>query len=406
MPIARQLGFTAAVLLSFVAGSIWALRNAEKGDPPVAEHTLIPASGLNRFGTLKSEPEDFYPVAEFRQQAAIILGCHGELNTNPQLYMDIARAINGRTPLFGFVSSGAQARTGVELLRKNGLPADAIRFVSVPANTIWIRDYSPFMVRRQDNSIALVDARYIPGISGEKMRAFDDEVASHFASMLGLPIRSMPISADGGNLLSNGDGAVISTSEILLANQLLGYSKDQITDILTDMLGVRLWSFVPPLEGEATGHVDMFATFLAKNIVVVGQIAPETDPVNSARLDMAARHFQSMTTSLGPMKVVRIPMPSLWNNMWRSYTNIILANGILLMPSFSDIDPEMEDQIEETYQALLPGWEIKRILCDGLVQREGQLHCISYNLPKYVNLDGLYENAYPIDGGKLTSRPP
>lgn len=320
--------------------------------------------------------------------------------------MDIARAIDGRTPLFGFVSSDAQARVGVELLKESGLPLDAIRFLNVPANTIWIRDYSPFMVRRQDNSIALVDARYIPGATGEKMRAFDDEVASHFASMLGLPIRSMPISADGGNLLSNGDGAVISTAEILLANQLLGYSKDQITDILNDMLGVRLWSFVPPLESEATGHVDMFATFLAKNIVVVGEIEQERDPVNSERLDMAASHFQLMTTSLGPMKVVRIPMPPLWNSMWRSYTNIIMANGILLMPSFSDVDPELEDRIEETYQALLPGWEIKRILCDGLVQREGQLHCISYNLPKYVNLDGLYENAYPINGGKLTSRNP
>ena len=222
--------------------------------------------------------------------------------------------------------------------------------------------------------------------------------------MLGLPIRSMPISLDGGNLLSNGDGLVISTALPILSNRQFGYSKDQVSDIICDMLGARLWGFVPSLEGEPTGHIDMFATILAKNLLVVGEIDKNLDPVNSARLDLAAQNFKMMNSSLGPMKVSRIPMPPKVNNLWRSYTNVIIANGVLLMPSFSDVDSDIEDKAEEVYRSLLPGWEIKRINCDMLVRRQGQLHCISYNLPKYIDLKGLYESAHPVAAEKFTVR--
>jgi len=385
------------VILSFIAGTLWALNYfPDKEDESQAQNKTLSGS-INRYGIRRSEPEDFFPVAEFRQQAAIILGCHGAINSNPQLYVDIAKAIGGRIPLFGFVSSTAQAKIGVDLLMRSGLSRDAIRFIPVPANSIWIRDYSPFIVRRQDNSISLVDARYVPGNGQENIRVYDDEVASRFATMLGLPIRSMPISLDGGNLLSNGDGIVISTALPILSNRQFGYSKDQVSDIICDMLGVRMWGFVPSLEGEPTGHIDMFATILAKNIIVLGEIDPNSDSVNSGRLDLAAKNFKIMNSSIGPMQVVRIPMPPRLNNLWRSYTNVIMANGILLMPSFSDVDPKIEDKAEAIYRSLLPGWEVKRINCDMLVRRQGQLHCISYNLPKYVDLGGLYESAYPVD---------
>ena len=40
------------------------------------------------------QPEDFYPVAEFRKQGAILLGCHNQINLIPELYAEIAKAID------------------------------------------------------------------------------------------------------------------------------------------------------------------------------------------------------------------------------------------------------------------------------------------------------------------------
>ena len=45
------------------------------------------------------QPEDYFPVAEFRKQAAILLGCHNQINLIPELYGEIAKALNGKVAL-------------------------------------------------------------------------------------------------------------------------------------------------------------------------------------------------------------------------------------------------------------------------------------------------------------------
>ena len=66
------------------------------------------------------------------------------------------------------------------------------------------------------------------------------------------------------------------------------------------------------------------------------------------------------------------------------------------MTSYSDVDPVVENLAEEVYRASLPsGWQVKRINCDKLVALRGQLHCISYNIPNFISIDGLLEKAIP-----------
>ena len=79
-----------------------------------------------------SEPEDFFPVAEFRKQAAILIGCQNNLNKSSQLYVDIAKAVAGNVPLLGIVPTEAQALEGAEIMRQNGLPPQAMRFLVMP----------------------------------------------------------------------------------------------------------------------------------------------------------------------------------------------------------------------------------------------------------------------------------
>ena len=43
----------------------------------------------------------------------------------------------------------------------------------------------------------------------------------------------------------------------------------------------------------------------------------------------------------------------------------------------------------------LPNWEVKRINCDKLVKLHGQLHCISYNVPHFVSMEGVIRKSYP-----------
>ena len=339
------------------------------------------------------QPEDFFPVAEFRKQSAILLGCHNQINLIPELYGEIARAVNQRVPLFGVVSTEAQARSGAKMIRNMGLPPESMRFLIIPSNSIWIRDYAPFILRYDQENAFMVDGKYHTRTMREN-RKQDDFMCFELARMLDLPVRSIPLILEGGNFISNGDGLLITSAKTISVNQQGEYTNKQLISMFSDFLGVNGVCAVNHLKSEPNGHIDMFMTMLGKNLAVVAEIDPAVDSENSAILNEAARIVSSYTTSDGPITVKRIPMPPQSGNDWRSYTNIILANGALLMPSFSNVDPAIENRAEQVYQSILPpDWEVKRINCDKLVALRGQLHCLSYNIPKFIPIDGLLEKA-------------
>jgi agmatine/peptidylarginine deiminase len=120
----------------------------------------------------------------------------------PKLYGDIAKAIGNRVPLFGVVGSETQALRGAELIRSIGLPPHAMRFLVIPSNSIWIRDYAPFILRYDDDRALMVDAKYHTRMMREG-RKQDDFMGFELARSLGLPVRSIPLVLEGGNFISN-----------------------------------------------------------------------------------------------------------------------------------------------------------------------------------------------------------
>jgi agmatine/peptidylarginine deiminase len=394
---AKRYGFAVFALIVFLSGAYWGSSLLSPGMSLIAEKKNAPtkpSGSPSRTSPALTQPEDYFPAAEFRKQSAILIGCQGRLHLTPKLYLDIARAIDRRVPLFGIVNSSAQAERGAELMRSNGLPADAMRFLVLPCNTMWIRDYAPCIVRYDDDSAVVVVAKYQTRDMRED-RKQDELMGLELARLLGLPARSVPLLLEGGNMLSNGDGMLFTTPKTLELNQKQHYSQKQLMSMFDDYLGVRAVFAVGALQEEPNGHVDMFMSMLGKNLAVVGEITRSGDPENRAVLDKNAEYISKITTSSGPIKVVRIPMPPRSGDDWRSYTNVIMANGLLLMPSYADVDPAIEDRAEAVYRSLLPGWSVKRINCDKLVFDHGQLHCISYHIPHFVSIEGLLENAIP-----------
>ena len=394
----QRFGYSAFAILVFLGGAYFGITYlpAGKSLTSTAMTSGVSSESIPNRTVLPSyRPEDFFPAAEFRQQAAILIGCQNNLNQTPDLYVDIARAIDRKVPLLGVVNTEAQAEEGAKLMRDNGLPRNAMRFVVLPSSSMWIRDYAPMIIRYDSERTVMVDAKYYTRKMREDRRK-DDFMGFELSRMLGLPLRSIPIVLEGGNVISNGEGMLLTSVKTMLENRKSNYEQNQIISMFNDFLGVRTVNTVTPLIGEPNGHTDMFMTMLGKNVAVIAEIDPGVDPANSAILDSNAKFVSSLNTSDGPILVRRIPMPPKWGKHWRSYTNVILANGVLLMPSFSDVDPKIELKAKEVYQSSLPaGWVVKSVNCDKLVSLNGQLHCISYNIPGYVPIDGLLSRAIP-----------
>jgi agmatine/peptidylarginine deiminase len=200
---------------------------------------------------------------------------------------------------------------------------------------------------------------------------------------------------DGGNLLSNGTGLFLATTSLIDENQPLDYDREQLEAVLDEYLGCTRIEFLETLVGEPTRHVDMFATFTDANTVVVGAYDSRVDPVNARILDRNAACLAAVEWQHGPLRVVRVPMPPKNDGVWRTYTNVIFANGVLLVPVYPRIDPEGDRVALETFRHLLPDWDVVGIDAGGIAQRGGALHCISMNVP--VGYAGRPSDLEPVN---------
>jgi agmatine/peptidylarginine deiminase len=241
---------------------------------------------------------------------------------------------------------------------------------------MWIRDYGPFSVRKRDGQVVILDAQYERSLN----RSNDDCVPVVVAEQLGMGLVRAPIVLEGGNLLSNGDGLCITTTALLDSNAGRDLDENGICQILHTYFGARQTVFLEPLIGESTGHVDMFAVFLSRETVVVGSYDPLVDPVNAAVLDRNAAYLAQIRTRRGPLRVVRVPMPDNSDGVWRSYTNTIFANGVLMVPVYTDADATLQDVALDSFRRHLPGWKVVPIDAKDTIRCGGALHCISKSI--------------------------
>jgi agmatine/peptidylarginine deiminase len=313
---------------------------------------------------------------DFERQSAIMLGCNELLPYHPQALVDLISILAERIPLLAIVNDEEQRRNLITLLCDWGLPAHLLHYVSLPVKGMWIRDYGPMFVRTQRRGIVINDAEYI-----EADRRADDLAPTELASLLKLPVTSVPLLVEGGNILSNGQGLCLTSEVLFQRNAEVGRSREYVERVLREKYGFNQIVVLKPLLSEPTGHVDMFATFVAPDTVVVGQYDPKIDPVNADVLEANARSLAGVQTATGPLNVVRIPMPSNRGGIWRTYTNVIYANDRVIVPTYAHIDAEIERRAMAVYAKQLPGWEIIGIDASSVIIQRGSLRCISINIP-------------------------
>ena len=382
LPWQRRRLWTALAVPLCIAFAVLAVGADRAGGPVAGVAAREAAAAIAR-------PSD-EPVAgvagEFQPQSALILGGGELIAQHGGIFAALVAATHTHVRLIALVPSELHRRIARNLLKDEGLPADAVTFVISPARTMWARDYGPLFVRRRDGTVAIIDAEYAQGVYDTEA-APEDLVPAWLGWQFDLDAMDVPLRLDGGNLLTNGDGLCVTTSALVDANLDRGYGEDHIRVLLQYLFRIKTWINLRPLAEEETEHVDMFLTFLAENVAVVAQCDPRDDPINAFILEQAAERLVGLPTRKGPMKVYRVPMPDPKDGVWRSYTNVILANGVLLVPSYSDVDPAIEREVLALYGRLLPTWEVVPINVDSLIRLGGALHCVATHVPAFVPVD-------------------
>jgi agmatine/peptidylarginine deiminase len=323
--------------------------------------------------------------AEFQDQAGILLGGNELVTHHPEAFVKIMESLLPATRVICILADEQQRIEAVNLLGVLAQDPNC-SLVVVPIDTMWIRDYGPLAVRAAGGMVLAVDADCSLPEEGVDIQDFDNELPSRLAQVMQLPCLKVPLRLQGGNFLTNGAGLIVTSEAMTRNNGEDGREESQVYQQITEIFGCSQWLVLEPLIDEPTEHVDMYIAFLAENVVVVGQYDRTEDPENADLLDRAAARLARVQTPKGPMRVHRIPMPPRLDGVWRTYTNVIFANGRLLVPSYSGAPQELEEQAMDLYRRLLPGWEVIGIDCEEMIPLGGALHCISMNLPGYVRI--------------------
>src|SRR5258706_5325835 len=232
------------------------------------------------------------PPGDFDEHAALIVGMTEMLALSAPTVYQLMRPLVDRLAIVAIVRGEEQRRQAIALLTDWGVPAGAIFFVFMRVSC-WVRDFAPSFARCFEGTVVTLEAEYrFEGRTNEGV------VPAALASLLRLPRREVPLVLEGGNLLSNGWGLALTTSAILECNRLNGrdYTAEQATALFEEHYGFSQVGMLEPLVGYRTLHVDMFATFLGHDSVVVAACDPRVDPASAGGLDRNAQRLRQIRT--------------------------------------------------------------------------------------------------------------
>jgi agmatine deiminase len=303
-------------------------------------------------------------VAEFERTDGVLIAWDEWL---VDYMVQLVDAVAREATAYIITDSLNQSRDVQRILARNGVNTGNVRFFEFQNDSFWTRDFGPITVARADGSTAMIGAEYFPD------RRRDDAIPTLMGRYFGIETYRPPLATEGGNFMSNGVGLCAVTDSVLEQNPQL--SRQDVLTIKRDYFGCAETLIVESMEGEGTGHIDMFAKFVSEDTVLVGQYNPRDDRWNAAILDRNAERFSRIVLPDGrPMRVVRIPMPRPTYPIYRSYTNSTIVNGTVIVPIYR-ADRQYETAALNAYRQAMPGYRIVTIDSEDPIELGGAVHC-------------------------------
>lgn len=262
-----------------------------------------------------------------------------------------------------------------------------VTFVQGPFNSIWVRDYGPNTVYRNDvDSLFLVDWIY------NRPRPKDDVLPSLIGSVLQIPVIGTTSAPDdlvhtGGNFMSDGMGTGFSSELVLEENGpnnnygFSNHSEAEVDEIMFNYMGIDPYIKMTNLPFDLIHHIDMHMKLIDEETLIVGQYPNgiADGPQIEANLQYVLSNF---TTRFGtPFRVIRLPMPPddsgkfphQGGDYW-TYANALIANRTVIVPTYS---LQYDTTALRIWQEAMPGYTIAGIDCKDIIPLSGALHCIT-----------------------------
>jgi agmatine deiminase len=273
----------------------------------------------------------------------------------------------------------------VDVAEVRRLCGDVVRIWTCPIDDSWIRDSGPTFLVGDRGGLAIADWAF--NAWGGKYQPFADDAAlkRRIADDLGIPLVPNCLIAEGGAVLSDGQGTVITTESCLLnANRSQGRDQASIEAELLDTLGANKIVWLPGdiSEIETDGHIDCLGSIVAPGLVMIEDPATTQGARREVLLENR-RALLAQTDACGrPFEIVEIPAaPALDIADPRhqpSYVNFYTANGAVVMPGHG---VAADADALAAVAAAFPDRDVVQLVLEALPYGGGSIHCITQHQP-------------------------
>lgn len=237
-----------------------------------------------------------------------------------------------------------------------GISTAKAKFYICRLNSVWMRDYGPFIVK-ENGAYTVVDVNYYPN------RVIDDSFPKVWASFRGYKYRYGNLDYEGGNFMTDGKGTAFSSNSVYKFNAYK-LSQQGVRDVFKNSLGCSRLETFEYLLNDGTTHIDMYAKILNNNTVLVSRAVGNFSQ-NYALLERNAAKFQNLG-----YKVVRATMA---DDDLSTYTNSLIVGRTVLVPTYGN-NARDKAALDVYRQA---GYNAVGIDCRNVIRYGGAIHCIS-----------------------------
>ncbi len=254
----------------------------------------------------------------------------------------------------------------------------------------WMRDIAPSFVVSNDGRLAGVDWEFNDYGNKDKRNlegyGEDAATAARIIAHLGLEHFAAPLICEGGALVSDGEGTLITTESVVLnANRNPDLDRAQAEAVFADYLGVEktIWIEEGLANDDTDGHADNLVAYVQPGRVLVTAEDDASDSNHAALADMYRRLAAAHDAHGRAIEIISVPQPRARyksaSRLALSYVNFCLVSGAVLVPAYDDAKRDADARAIVAEQ--FPGRKAISLPALAIVQGGGSLHCITHEEP-------------------------
>ena len=257
---------------------------------------------------------------------------------------------------------------------------EGVEIVQLGLDDSWLRDCGPIYTY-DDGDGARTAVHFTFNAWGEKFTPWDRDAAvgGLIARQLGDPVRESSLVLEGGSILTDGAGTLLTTEQCLLhPSRNPSLARDQIEAELRLQLGVQriVWLGDGLIEDRDTdGHVDLIAAFTPDRGVLLQTVAQDNPNHRACEENRARLHAAGLAVTALP----HLPYAEVaGERVAAGYLNLYICNrGVIVPVSGADSDAEALGIIAAAFS----GREIVPVPGTVLAYGGGGPHCITQQVP-------------------------